>query len=577
MKSRTRRIFECFVPWLLMLAGWLYCFWPTLRLHIRRTLHPSVLSDDMRIQLAHLYRLRDSALFPNDPIGKYHADGTGELWRWLYAAAAPWIDIVEFGKLLTYVCLLLTLAGIAVAASSLAGRAAAFAAVGLSLGTFVFIDRVGGGLPRSFAYPCLAWAAACLVTGRIRSLALISVLGAGFYPLIPVVCGLALAVVLLLLSPRDRGSARRWTLRHRLAVLAVTLVGSAALIAPFALRMQPYGAVIRASDVKEFPEIGPNGRVGVFNRPPSPPFVELAGVSQRTLLATTRPFVPSLFKRITRPSGESLRNWFADLLAVVTLFGVARLGLQRRGRRTRRLAALAVATVAGFLLAELVTPSLVLGQRYVRFGVPILTAIVVPSAALGLLPRRLRLPGRLARWTSPTWVFVYGLLLLALMGGRFRADAGATEVLDRRNRATFRAIRKLPPDAVIAGWPNGALENVPLVARRAAFITGELYMPYHKTMTLQMRERARAVIRAYFSPDRGPLLRLRDEYGVTHFLLEPKSLRKPPPLFAPLDADLKQQRAALNASGLPNALDADFGAAVVHRDGGTVLLDLSKL
>jgi hypothetical protein len=576
MTRIARQFLERCLPWLLMLAGWLLVFGPTLASHIRRTSKPDVLSDDMRIQLLHLHHWRDPRLFVDDPIGKYHSDGTGDLWRGLYAAAAPWIDIVVFGKVLTYVCLFLTLAGIAVAAARLGGRAAAFSAVGLALGTFVFMDRIGGGLPRAFAYPCLAWAAACLVTGRIRTLAVIAVIGAGFYPLIPVVCGLALAVVLLLLSPRDRGSARHWTLKQRFALLLFTLAGAAVVIAPFAWRMQQYGSLIRASDVKEFPEIGKDGRVGIYNRPPSPPFTQLADVGERTLIGEGRPLVRSLFKRVTTRTGE-LRDAFAYPLALLTLAGVARLGLARNGRRIRRLAAFAVATVAGFMLAELVTPSLVLGQRYVRFGVPLLVAIVVPSAALGLLPRRWRFPGRLARFTAPAFVFAYGTLLLLAVGARGRPDSGMAEKLEPGDREIFTAIERLPPGAVLAGWPAGVMEDIPIATKRTAFITGQLYMPYHKDMTREMRERTRAVLRAYFAPDRAPLLVLRDKYRVTHFLIEPAQLQKPSELFAPLDSDVKKLRRKLAKSGKPNALSADFGRAAIYRDERFTVLELSKL
>jgi hypothetical protein len=576
MKRSARQVVERCLPWMLMLAGWLLVFGSTLASHIRRTSKPDVLSDDMRIPLVHLYHWRDRTLFVDDPIGKYHSDGAGDLWRALYAAAAPWIDIVVFGKVLTYACFLLTLAGIAVAAARLGGRAAAFSAVGLALGTFVFMDRIGGGLPRAFAYPCLAWAAACLVTGRIRTLAAIAVVGAGFYPLIPVVCGLSLAVVLLLLPPRDRGSARHWTLKRRFALLLLTLAGAAVVLAPFAWRMQPYGSVIRATDVKEFPEIGKHGRVGIYNRPPSPPFAQVARVGEQTLIGEGRPLVSSLFKRVTTRTGE-LDDAFAYPLALLTLAGVARLGLARNGRRIRRLSALAVATVAGFILAELVTPSLVLGQRYVRFGVPILVAIVVPSAALGLLPQRWRLPGPLARFTAPAFVFAYGTLLLLAVGARGRPDSGMSEKLERRDNKVFAAIAKLPPSAVLAGWPAGVLEDIPIATRRTAFITGQLYMPYHKDMTLEMRERTRAVIRAYFAPDLAPLLLLRDKYRVTHFLVEPAQLQKPSDLFAPLDSDVKKARKKLAESGKPNALATDFGRAVIYRDERFTVLELSKL
>jgi hypothetical protein len=559
------------VPWLVLLAAWAVIYGPPVATHARLGADPTALADDMRIQLPHFYHYRDARLFANDPVGQYHSDGTGELFRFVYIAFGQLADIVVIGKVLTYVLWLLAAAGVAVAANRLAGKPAAFVAVCLVMGSNAVLDRVVGGLPRAFAYPLLAWAAAFLVTGRIRSLAVLTVLGAGFYPVIPVIAGLSLAIVLLVMPKRDRGSARHWSLRRRAAVLALTCLGCAAVTAPFALRMRAYGDVIRSSDVKAFPEAGDGGRLIAIDRRPPPFFTVATAAATRTLLGPA-PFVGPV-RRLLRPNRHLSEPILASV-ACVTLAGALALGLRRRGRGLRRLAALALAVFIGYLLARAVHPRLAPTERYPLFGIPLLVAILVPSAVLGLLPRRFRLPGKLARWTAPAWMTAGALALLALFGGRGKPTAGWDTHFTSRELRAFGALRRLPGAAVIAGFPAGIMDDVPLGALRTAFINYQMYMPYHQGMTRLMRERTSAVLDAYYSSDLDALKRLRDRFGVTHFLYEPEKSGARG-LFRPFGAQIKRHVARLDHAA--SALATYSGPAVVFQQKGFVLLDLAKL
>jgi hypothetical protein len=561
-------------PWVALVAVWTWLYAGTWTAHATRVFKKSILSDDMRIQLPYFYHYRDASLFPNDTLGRYHAEGTSDLFRALYIVGGKGVDIVLLGKLVTYVTLGLTIAGIVVAASRLSGRAAAFAAGVLALGTAFFIQRVAGGLPRSFAYPALAWAAACLVAGWPRTLAVITVIGAGLYPVIPVICGLSLAILLLLVPRADRGPARHWSLRKRLVFLCVTALAAAMLIAPFALRMQKYGGVIRPSDVAAFPEVGDGGRVAPEDRRADASFFDLAdGAARGATLGAGRSIVASW--RRAKKEGHA-RSSVLTGLACLTLLGVARLGLARRGRAFRRLAALAVAAFVGYCVAELVRPSLAPPQRYVRYAVPILVLVVTPSVALGFLPRRALL-GKRGGYVATLCTLVWGLLLVALLGGRGPDRAGFNVEIERSERGIFKAIGNLPESSLLAGWPRGVLDDVPLVARRTVLVNVQFYQPYHQKMTLEMRRRMTAVVEASFSPERGALLRLRDEFGVTHFVVEPEILRDRPSLFDPLRDLVRRRIATLEKQGQVSALLGDFGRAVIYRDARHTLLDLAKL
>jgi hypothetical protein len=120
------------------------------------------------------------------------------------------------------------------------------------------------------------------------------------------------------------------------------------------------------------------------------------------------------------------------------------------------------------------------------------------------------------------------------------------------------------------------MDDLPLLARRTAFLTKQTHMPYHSGMTLLLRERMRALIAAYFAPDDGPLLRLRKQFGVTHLIVEWAHFSgAPPSYFRPFDKDIR--RAVRNLRGRKPSVLAAAERASVYRDSTYALLDLALL
>src|SRR4029450_5452837 len=108
-----------------------------------------------------------------------------------------------------------------------------------------------------------------------------------------------------------------------------------------------------------------------------------------------------------------------------------------------------------------------------------------------------------------------------------------------------------------------------------AFVTFETHQAFHENFVQEMRRRMSALIDAYFAHDQMPLRRLRDEFGVTHLLLDVRHRSAPPArYFAPFDAWVASAR----ARGAPPAwLVARLDAATVFTDGPYVVVDLARL
>jgi hypothetical protein len=261
---------------------------------------------------------------------------------------------------------------------------------------------------------------------------------------------------------------------------------------------------------------------------------------------------------------------FLLLLAVT----VAWIRLAAAESAARRLLSLALAAVIGHTLATWFAPYLYLPDRYLRYPVPALAAVMTAAAASGLFAL---LPAGWARgrtWLRGALAVAYCVLVVFAFG-----TTGATGIgIEARVRYPdlHRAVSRLPPDSVIAGWPKGPVNNVPYLARRSAFLTHETHQVFHRAYVDEMRRRLRALLSAYFATSPGPLLRLRDEYGVTHLLLELHYFRNVyPRYFKPFRSWVRREKDRTRG-GPYQALQYLDGAAV-YRKGSVALLALDRL
>lgn len=526
--------------------------------------------------------LRGPGGMPADVITDYYLACMPLGYRAMYRTAALAVDPAAFSKALPYALLAVVLAAVAVAGHGLAGRAGAVLAAATVLASDAFLERMVGGLPRAFAFPALALAAAALVAGRPWWLAATAVGAVAFYPPAALTAGLALAAALVVLPARDRGTAAVWPARRRLLVLAGTAAMALAVHSPTALTCARFGPTLSPADEAAYPEIGPGGRYAADDRAPFPAFAPhaVAAVARMFPGAAAPPGAPA-----TGPGGARTRPVIAVLAGVLG----AGLAWQAWHRSSgRRLLALGAAAVAAHALARALAPHLLPPDRYVAYPVPVLAACAVPAAALAtasVAVRALR-----AAWPA-SWMASgnaglartvqrlaagLGLGFLALAGGRVSADAGWGV---RVSPATdlYRAIAALPADALVAGWPAGAVDSVPYLARRRVLLAFETHQAFHRGYADEMRRRASALFAAYFAATWGPVAHLRDAFGVTHLLVDVAHLSgpSPPRYFAPFDDAIAAAWTEGRRRGF--VLASPPRAAIGFAEGSSVLLDLRAL
>jgi hypothetical protein len=523
---------------------------------------------------------RDPALFHDDYVTDYVRRAMPVGFDAMYRAASLVGDPRTFAKWMPIGMMVVLLLAIGAAARRLGGNAAALCAMAIVLGNTLFAGRMIGGLPRAFAFPLVALAALALLQARPVLLAGAVLIGAAMYPILGVIAGLALGVWMLLMPRSMRGLEPRWTLPRRLVLVTGTGLLAIGLVLPGVVRLQPYGPVIRMSDVKHFPENGVNGRLSRNERWPFPKLPRVAPqVARQTVgLPASGPTLRE--DDGSTPAHRLLTIWKWTLLALTPLAALALLLVPREPGQRRsalRLGIIALVALLAYPVARVVAPYFYLPYRYVLYPLPVLMAIVLPAGLIVLLrPALKRLTGaRLAR-------VVAGLLVLAMIGPvavsmieTNPGDRGFTTRIPAGDRL-YAFLARLPKDSLIAGWPAGAIDNVPYFAERPVLVSIESHVAFHEQYALEMRRRCEAIFDAYFATDPAPLKRLRDEFGVTHLIVNRSYFRdRKPVYFEPFTGGIERRIAALGARE-PEVL-RQAAAAGVFEQGDILVLDLRRI
>jgi hypothetical protein len=550
--------------WILVFGSLLWLFLPSLIAHARNSLDPLQFNDDARIVIWPFFRYSDhgAAAFTNDYLADYvMATHIPVAYRILFTAGSWLWDAEPISKLLPYALLPILLAAVAIAGHAFAGKAGAWTAMALALGSEIYLERMGGGLPRAFAHPAVAVGLCAILYGRVRLAAIMVIVGAAFYPSAGLVLGIGFASSMLFVE--------RGRLRRRLEIVAATALACAVLMIPLALGQRPYAPVAKPKDWQQYPEAGPGGTSSPLDLPPYKTlFEDVDAISRRVFFGQGEPWVRPLRGLVERGKKSAL-----EIIALILLFGWYRLA--KEDVRARRLLAFAGGIAIGHTIGRIAAPYAYVPNRYVQYGLPPLLAVMVPAAFVGLLSYvralRVHLPIRDALVVLPCLVF------MLFFGGRGSTNAGLSVHVPQDLAEIYAKIAALPEDAVIAGWPDDPMSNVPYVARRRAYMTGELHQPHHLGFLDEIRRRLRPFFEAYLARSAEPLVRLRDEQGVTHLLVDTNQLRgKAPSYMAPMGAWI--QEIVEQGAGQPYELMKRIpGPAVVHQRGRWVLIDLARI
>lgn len=571
-RSRRSRILGLAII-LVSLAG---LFGPSLIAHAKHAADPMWFNDDCRAYIWPMLRYHDPSLFHNDYLAQFFLDAMPIGYKFLYWTWSRVADTRSLSKVLPYLLLPVFLASVWITVCRLANTVAAWAAVALCLSSTYFLWRLTGGLPRAFGAVIIGVAAMSLTLGRPILLAAVTCLGAALYPVVGLVSGIVLAAYLLLFPAVERKGTEHWSVRRRLLVVGITAILSAGLVLPTLLRTHTYGSLIRPGEISTYPEAGPGGRYEPKDLPPYKGFgAEAWNLIRQTLVAKIGPlearpwpYVTGWMRGQDYAAGPAVQTL---LIATVCLGIIGSAMLAFGDPAARRLLLLLFAALIGHVIALAVAPALYVPARYADYPIPVLAVILIPAGAWalgGFLARRLR-------WPCGQTVFVVTICLVCLLGlGSRGHPTNGFSVQIPKNDTIYPFLASLPGDAMIAGWPYGLLDSVPYLSKRRTLMTYETHAVLHEKFVMEMRRRMTALLAAYYATDLTPLNQLRDQFGVTHLVVNLNYYEVPPWYFKPFARNTLEAFRASRSGGIEVKRHLE---QAIHREGDFAVLDLHLL
>ncbi|QPJ65796.1 MAG: hypothetical protein G3M78_10500 [Candidatus Nitrohelix vancouverensis] len=536
---------------------------------VQNAFHPFLFADDARQQIVPFLNIESST-----PVAAYTPQYYQKVFipagvRFLYETLAGFSDPAFASVVVSYFLFFIFCSLMGASAYRLSGTG--FATLILALSSDLFLERMMGGLPRSFAYPILAGALAALVYGRAGWLVVLTILGFAFYPVAGVVCGLTYALWSLLSLKDVESGIRIRKILNRIRWLGAILFVSLAMTFPQLIASGDYGSRITQAMWNEFPEAGEGGRYGANDRPPYPGLIAtLQDMGVATLDGSGYAPVPFLSLKDNESYSTILTVFVWLAFAVIAVGGVFALVRKTHTSYLRGLILLP-ASLLGYFLALVFDPYLFLPERYLLYTIPVLLIVLAPSAIVLLLQDRMRDKSFVLHASSFAPVFALWLAV----GGTGNNMAGLT-VRAEAWKPFYEALENLPKGSLIAGWPGGLVENVPYLSRRPILISYETHQVFHSEYALEMRRRMNALITAYWAQSASALRELRDDYDVDYLIVDLQHFSSNPPgYFKPFDATI--EAALTRNENRPFYIERRYSEMALFQMGTQTLLDLHKL
>jgi hypothetical protein len=450
-----------------------------------------------------LYRYADPGLYAGDVMVEYFRTSAPLGYRALYAALAPFVDVLWATEMLSAVVYLAGgwLAwkiGLAIEGPNASLRAllmtAAFVVV-----VFVSRESSGGTLPplafqRTFSLPLMLLCLWALIARRYVWVGISWVGSALLYPVMLPVMGLAAGCVFLADLVAQRRMPDRWQIN---AALAAGALGLALFGLPTA---ETLGPEFTFAEAVAMPEYGQDGRLQLF----------------------FGSFVSDLFR------GHMMGLGWSPYVVLAVAVALAFVWLRGRRQLVPVPAWAMLGVGLGLWLVMRLFPAqlmfgLYLPNRHARWSIAVFVIVVLGAAAYTAIEWAVRMlrnrwPGagsrrmpRLIAVAVPvltTWT----LLPYAYAQLRLPVDADL--------EATYAFIATLPKDTLVAAQPTLA-DYVPLRTRRSVLTSTETSMPWLRGYYAIVKPRVEASLRAAYATDVADLDKEMAPFGVDVFVTGP--------------------------------------------------------
>lgn len=456
---------------------------------------PYSVQDDARQFVFWMERFSDRELFTNDLITEYFSSVTPLGYKTLYwLANLLGIKPFVFNKILpTFLGVITSIYAFLITIEIFPVPLAGFIAALLLNQNLWMLDDLVSGTPRAFVYPLFLAFIYYLLRRNLWLCLLTIVLQGLFYPQVVLITTVLLAIKFF----RER-SLRRFC--------SIGLVLAIGILGIYALQTSEFNDVITVEQARLLPEFYSGGRNHFF-----------------------RDDDPGKFWLRALRSGFFPREWqytllcsFGLILPILKLFSKKFPSIAKVNHQAKIIWEILLASLIMFILAHLFLFKLHLPSRYSQHTVRILIALingitisVVFDTVMQQINRKLNLQSKILK---PIFAIALSMVLLY---PTYEVQKYARRVSYVRGEAVelYQFLARQPKDSTIASLSEEA-DLIPTFARRSVLVAREYAIPYHLDYYWQIRQRAKDLIKAQYSPDKQEVKQFIAKYSPNLWLVD---------------------------------------------------------
>jgi len=514
----------------------------------------NLLHEELR-QLFPYYHINDPSLFSGDYITSYYLSSNQPV---LYDfITSSWLsyggNLLQLHRIMPIILWILLLVSVALVGWKLQGIIGFIGTFGLVLSQPLFLYQITSAIPHAFAFPLLGWALVALLYNSVLGVVVLTLLSSALYPLVTPIIGLSLAGYLLIFYKDKLKVLSPSIIIRVIAILGV--VGGISIILGSTV-LQPkegFGEPLALfQEIEKYPENGPEGRnfIGVTN----PQFYILSKFLDQ-------------FKEAINLSG-----WNIVLLLIylsLSLYGF--ISYTKNSQNKKMLEIFILVNIIVISLAFVLKPFWV--YRFFLYPFAIIFSVLLPLGVTKIFSY-----SKNTNYSSYLPLLFLFMFTLTLDGGS-QKNIGYSSKIDAETRKVLDFVQKLPKNALIAGWPTHTVgrnvtELIPYITKHRVLILGKAHYPSHQGYLIEMRQRMYLLIDAYSTSNVEPIKKLRDNYGVSYFLVNKSYVTYPPKYFAPFQDYIENRWQTRMKEGF--LLSKSVVQGKIFESEGYFILDINK-
>ena len=472
--------------------------------------HQYIVQDDARSHIFWMAKFLNPELFPNDIIADYFQSVAPQGYTHLYKLfSLIKIPPLLLNKILPIILGLITTAYcFKVAIQILPIPLAGFLST-LFLNQNLWLkDDLISGTPRAFFYPLfLGFLHYFLKKSSLGIIITITLLGL-FYPQ-----GVFLSAALLTLDFLHLPN------QQKLTILTIGLTTAFLILLPYALNTSEYSPIITLTQAKKLPEFFPGGRASFFSNNNFDFWLtgDRSGIIPPEWLSQS--FLPP-------------QVW-AGLLLFIFLSLNKKNITQKITNKIILLPELALASTGIFIAAHLLLFRLHHPSRYSQHSLRIIMALaggIAFTLIIELIRKKLHLLNNSSKNQPLPKIkaisistSIYIVLTLILIYPALTNNFPVTNYVVGKAPQLYEYLAQQPSDIRIASLALEA-NNIPTFAKRSILVSSEYALPYHQGYYNQIKQRAKDLIQAQYSPNLEEVKKIIHKYKIDFWLLDSQAL-----------------------------------------------------